>query len=73
MENLDNTPTREMNQKQWDQFRKDWIKDWAESLVVECGMAEKDAALVAVCRFEDCVGCEGFAGRDERIYDKRCR
>jgi|TARA_R110002126_G_scaffold207623_1_gene354616 hypothetical protein len=73
MENLDNTPTREMNQKQWDQFRKRWINEWASGLIVECGMDEVSAKEVADIRFEDCVGCEGFAGRDERIYDKRCR
>ena len=47
MENLDNTPTREMNQKQWDQFRKRWINEWASGLIVECGMDEVSAKEVA--------------------------
>ncbi len=69
--NLDHVLTTEMSQGQWDQFRKDWIKSYAESLVTECGQNPVDAIDIADVRFEDYVGQEGWHGRDERIICDR--
>tara|TARA_R110000751_G_scaffold6706_3_gene28368 strand:- start:419 stop:673 length:255 start_codon:yes stop_codon:yes gene_type:complete len=63
--------TNEMNSKQWEAFRKFWIKDWTDDLVVECDMDPEVAAERAELDFESYVGQEGHTSRDERVLEKR--
>lgn len=69
MRDLDTLLTSEMTQEEWSKFREDWIAQYKNDLVVECGNDPNDPMLqtVAEVRFEDYCGQEGWTGRDEAI------
>lgn len=71
MSDLSTIPTREMNQEQWTQFRKEWVADYAWSYEQECGMTQEDSVTIAEHQWEEYCGQEGWTGRDERIYMSR--
>ena len=63
--------TTEMDEAEWAAFRKDWIKEWAESIVLECGVDPKDAPLTAELDWEKYCAQEGWTGRDLEISETR--
>ena len=71
MVGLDTLLTSEMDSEQWSAFRENWIKGMTTDLHVECGVAKEDCAEMAELQFEECVGQEGFTGRDEMIAIRR--
>ena len=71
MRNLETLLTSEMTQEEWTEFRRQWINDYANSLVVETELGPEDAMQVAEIRFEDYVGQEGYTGRNEDILQAR--
>lgn len=71
MRDLDTLLTSEMTPEEWTEFRCNWIKEYAEDIVTECGGSRSDAGQVASIRFEDYVGQEGYTMRDMLIGDAR--
>ena len=71
MRDLDTLLTSEMSQEEWSEFRHQWIKDYIQECVVECGMEKEDVETIADIRFEDYVGQEGWTMRDEQICMSR--
>jgi len=63
--------TTEMDKAEWAAFRRDWIKDWAESIVAECGVKPEDAQFTAELGWEKYCGQEGWTGRDLEISERR--
>jgi hypothetical protein len=60
-----------MSPEQWQYFMDDWVKNRAESLVVECDMSVDEADMFANIDWERYSGQEGWTGRDEMILMKR--
>jgi hypothetical protein len=73
MRDLSKLLTSEMTAEEWKEFRRQWIADYAASLVVECGTSVAQAKEIAPVRFEDYCGQEGWTGRDEQIMVARER
>jgi hypothetical protein len=71
MRNIDELLTSEMNGDEWREFRRRWIADYAEGLVVECGIKGVEAREIAEIRFEDYCGQEGFTMRNEVLLAQR--
>jgi hypothetical protein len=71
MPNLNNITVREMSPEQWQYFMDDWIREWAESLVIECDIDTASADEQAQNDWERYSGQEGWTGRDEMILMKR--
>jgi|APSaa5957512535_1039671.scaffolds.fasta_scaffold00673_33 hypothetical protein len=69
--NLDSLTTKEMTDAQYKTWTHTWIKEYAASMVAECGMTKKDAKFHAEHAFENFIGQAGDEARDERIMHAR--
>lgn len=63
--------TTEMDKAEWAAFRRDWIKEYAESIVVECGVEPADSKFQAELDWEKYCEQEGWTGRDLEISERR--
>jgi hypothetical protein len=70
MRNLDSLLTSEMNQEEWQEFRRLWVARYTKKLV-RYGYNLVTAEALAPGQFEDCVNFGGFAARDEDIRESR--
>jgi len=63
--------TTEMDKAEWAEFREDWIREYAEDIVRECGVEPEDSKLTAELHWEKYCEQEGWTGRDLAISEKR--
>ena len=70
---LDLLTTSEMTNPEWKRYIREWKKECAEFLVLECGITKKAAKEQAEYDFERYSGQEGYTGRDEKILMRRER
>ena len=64
---IDELLTSEMTEEEFEEFRQNWINEYAHDLVIECGESPENAMWVAEYRFEDF----SYTMRDEMICVKR--
>ena len=62
----------EMTQAELAQFRNEWIEDYYQSLIFECGWEDGASTReIAEIRFETYMGQEGYTARDLMIAEQR--
>jgi len=71
MKEFQNNLTSEMTDAQYRRFRKVWIKEQAESLVVELGWSRKESLIKAEFDYETWIGQAGDEARNEKILHQR--
>ena len=67
LRDLDAVYWAEMSKAESARFERDWVTDWAQEIVAECGTSKRSARAEAKAEFETWLNQEGWHAHDARV------